>query len=141
MAWISNTSADKAKSREPVPEGTYSAEVINAIEKQTRTGVPMWPIDLRITDGPYKGAIIHDYLIFSERGVPKALAMFQAVGLTVSGGRDYQPSEITGRRCQVTTYVKEIEEEGFTRKVNQVPFSGYGPPIEGAGGHHGEPGM
>ncbi|MBA4389106.1 MAG: hypothetical protein C0404_14130 [Verrucomicrobia bacterium] len=131
MVWISNANADNASAPETVPEDTYSVEVADVIEKETRAGDAMWRLSLRIIGGPYGGKIINDFLVFSERGIPKALAMLKAVGLDVTGGRDYQPSEVNGRKCRVTTYVKEmVDEDGFPRRVNQVPFTGYGPPIE-----------
>ena len=140
MVWIDNTKADNANGPESVPEDTYAAEVADVFEKETRAGDTMWRLSLRIIDGPHVGKFIYDNLLFSERGIPKALSMFKAAGLEVTGGREYHPSEINGRKCQVTTYVKEIEdEEGFTRRVNQVPFTGYGPPIESDGGCHVEP--
>ena len=140
MVYIPNADADRQNEPEPVEEGTYSIEVADVYERETRAGDPMWRLALRVVEGPNAGAIIYDNLIFSEKGIPKALAMFKAAGLDASGGRDYQPAEINGRRCQVSVYVKEIEdEEGFSRRVNQVPFTGYGPPIESDGARHGLP--
>ena len=141
MVWISNANADDASAPETVPEDAYSVEVANVIEKETRAGDAMWRLSLRIVGGPHAGKMIYDNIVFSERGIPKALAMLKAAGLDVTGGRDYQPSEVNGRKCRVTTYVKEmVDEDGFPRRVNQVPFTGYGPPIENDGVRHGAPG-
>jgi len=140
MARSDNCYEDKARLFETVPEGQYAVEVADVEEKETCAGDILWRLSLRVTEGPHAGTIIFDNLVFSKKGMPKALAMFKATGLPISNGRDYYSSEVNGRKCQVTTYIKDYTDgKGLTRNSNEVPFTGYGPPVETNGGQSDGP--
>jgi hypothetical protein len=57
---------------DPVPDGTYTLEIMKADEQQSRNGSPMVKVTCAIEDKDYSGATVYHYVTFLEKGTPGA---------------------------------------------------------------------
>lgn len=117
---------DDAQDFSAVPKDKYRCRVAKVKEGFTKNGDEMWSLRLRIEDGPYKGRLLFDNLIFSDAAMGRVKMVLSRLGLDVSGSLDVTPSLIMGRTCIVTATVEDGQDDkGNVVQRNRIPFAGY----------------
>lgn len=113
--------------REPLPDGSYLAELTSIEEKTTQNGDEMWRMDFTVqAPKELKGRHIFDNLVFSESAMGRAKLICRRLGLDVKGEMQLVPSMIKGHRAFITVTTEEYQaKDGTMRKRNAVPFAGY----------------
>ena len=109
------------RAHEPLPAGSYSARVIEVVEKMTKSGDEMWRLRFAVDDECYAGRSVWDNLIFSTKALPRVKTACEALGVDVSGELDLTPDMLVDRRCRIEVAV----EEYAGKRRNSVTFDGF----------------
>ena len=113
-----------------VPEGVYSVRIAEARESRGRDGSEHWGLRLEVIDGDWAGKTASwDWLVWSERGVPRIKRVLRALGLAVDGELSIVPSDLLELRARVQVGVEEREDPHTGRRAvrNRIPYDGYAP--------------
>ena len=127
MVRVDFDQVDDAENYVSVPNGSYLCQVGEVRVRTSDDGAERWGIRWIVADGAFAGrTAAWDSLAFHPRGLRRAKLVLARLGLTVDGSRDLRPSEIEGRRAQVTVYAQERVDPVTGRRVisNRVPFAG-----------------
>lgn len=126
MPIVNFEEVDDATDFSPLPDGKYVC-VINDIEKTvTKSNDEMWKLKFEVCNGTYKGRIIYDNMIFSEKALPRVKAICLNMGVDVSGELDLQPDMLRGQEVCIEVFEDEYHDrDGKAKKKNSVPYSGY----------------
>lgn len=119
-----------------VPEGTYAVRIAEARESRGRDGSEHWGLRLEVTEGDWVGKTASwDWLVWSERGIPRIKRVFRALGLDVEGELSVVPADLLNLQACVQVGVEEREDPHTGRRAvrNRVPYDGYAP-LERNGG-------
>lgn len=125
--------------RTSVPAGVYPVEVVEVRETHTKDGSERWAVRLDIADGEFAGRIAAwDGLVWSDRALPRAKRILEALGFPVEGEQELQPAALVGRRARVELVHEDYENgAGVVTRRTAVPYDGWGP-LEGPGVDCGE---
>ena len=113
-----------------VPEGVYGVRIAEARESRGRDGSEHWGLRLEVLGGDWAGKTASwDWLVWSERGVPRIKRVLRALGLEVEGELSIVPQDLVGLRASVQVGVEEREDPHTGRRAvrNRVPYDGYAP--------------
>lgn len=100
---------------EPVPAGTYAAEVVFAQEGHSKAGQPKIDIRYKIIGGEYDGRQILDTLSFHPQALWRTKLTLQAMGFSKDFNGEVTPEDLIGREVTITVAVeasKEVDEHG-----------------------------
>ena len=126
MPKVNFSDVDDVQDYSPLPDGRYLCRLEEANEATTQHGDEMWKLRFAVADGPHKGRLIFDNLVFSPAAMKRAKLICSRLGLDVSQEIDLTPSMLKGRTCFVAVGTEEYQDsEGVSRKRNVVPFAGY----------------
>jgi len=104
-----------------IPKGKYLCQVKEATETESKSGVPMLKLKLKIVEGELKGRIIFDQLSFNCKR-PKNFAV--ALVMAKKTDKDFELD--SGKVLGKLVYAK-LEEENYEGNVrSKVAFDGYG---------------
>ncbi len=116
----------------PIPEGTYRVSVIEINEDTTGKGDEMWKTRLEVQDGPHKGRLIFDNIVFSVNAIKRAKLIFSRLGVKTEGKMNLTPDMILDKECFVDVVIDDYtDDDGNTKKKNSVLFAGYHSLTEG----------
>jgi hypothetical protein len=113
-----------------VPEGVYEVRIAEARESRGRDGREHWGLRLEVLSGDWAGkTAAWDWLVWSERGVPRIKRIFRALGIDVGGTVSIHTHELIGLKARVMVGVEEREDPltGRSTLRNRVPYDGYAP--------------
>jgi len=114
---------DETSTYDLLPEGTYTAKVVEVKEETREKGIS-WAVRFNIIDGPYKDRWFYDRFFLYGKALGKLKIAYKAFGLTATGQDDICPTDITGKKADVT--ITHGEYKGSAQI--QVPFDGYRKP-------------
>ena len=122
-----------------LPEGTYTAEVVE-VKEETREKGTSWAVRFNVIDGPYTGRWFYDRFFLYGKALGKLKIAYKAFGLSAAGQDDICPTDIVGKKADVVI----IHGEYKGSKQVQVPFDGYRKPYgvepsDGSDADTGEP--
>lgn len=106
-----------------LPEGTYTAEVVEVKEEAREKGIS-WAVQFKVIDGPYANRWFYDRFFLYGKALGKLKIAYKAFGLSVSGQDDIQPTDIVGKKADVVIIHGEYKGSAQV----QVPFDGYRKP-------------
>jgi len=115
----------------PVPNGKYLCEVIEAEIRFTQSGDEMWAVRFEIVDGDYKGRVLFDNIVFSEKAMKRVKMIFSRMGINTTGKSSPTTENIMGKRVYldvgISSYMKLDEATGkeIEKMKNVIPFAGY----------------
>lgn len=120
-----------------VPEGVYAVRIAEVRESRGRSGAEHWGLRLEVLDGDWVGKTASwDWLVWSERGIPRVKRVLRALGLEVEGVLEIGPQDLVGLKACVQVGVEEREDPQTGRRTvrNRIPYDGYAPFTEGGFG-------
>lgn len=120
-----------------VPAGSYLCRVSEVRLGTTRGGDERWSLRLTVAAGELMGRMAAwDSIVFSSRGLARVRLVFKALGLPHKGVVNIEPRDLEGRHVCVTVQQAEyLSASGDTTVIrNEVPYDGYRPPVDWAGG-------
>ncbi len=88
---------------EPIPDGEYAFEVVNAEEQTSAAGNQMLSLELAVNVGRAKLAKTYDYLVAAPRSLWKIHTFCSAVGL------DFHANELMCEHCLGRTGLARFE--------------------------------
>lgn len=106
-----------------LPEGTYTAEVVEVKEETREKGIS-WAVQFKVIDGPYANRWFYDRFYLYGKALGKLKIAYKAFGLSASGKDDISPTDIVGKKADVV--ITHGEYKGSPQI--QVPFDGYRTP-------------
>lgn len=109
----------------PAPPGTYTAQVIDGIEGESRGGDDMWTLTFKIAAGQYRGKTFKDRLTWSKAALPRVKLFLRAIGFDVEGVANVDLQEVLGKVVDVDLRIDEFEGVDGLVKLNNVTFAGY----------------
>lgn len=111
-----------------IPEGVYACRVAEVREGLSRDNSVRWSMRLEVVDGEYAGRTAGwDSLTWSERGIRRVKRVLEALGISVSGPVEVQPTDLIGLRARVAFQTEE-REDPFTGRHTlrlRVPYAGF----------------
>ena len=113
-----------------VPDGIYAVRIAETRESRGRDGSEHWGLRLEVLDGDCVGkTAAWDWLVWSERGIPRIKRILRALGMEVGGVIDICPQDLVGLKACVQVGVEEREDAHTGRRTirNKVPYEGYAP--------------
>ena len=118
---------EASNSRDPLPDGTYLAELTAVEEASTKNGDEMWRLDFTVMEPrECRGRHFFDNMVFSEAAMGRVKLICNRMGLETKGEVEMLPSMIKGRKALVTVTTEAYQaKDGTLRKRNSVPFAGY----------------
>jgi hypothetical protein len=111
------------ENNEIAPPGFHIAEVTWVKPSVTGKGDEMWRVMLSVQDGPHKGAIIFDGIVFSEAAKSRWRMILRALGL--AGSVSLSPDDIKKRLVRVE--VVDDPKATDPRYPYKVAFKGWSP--------------
>lgn len=114
-----------------IPPGTYRVRIIETRPGVTRDDSPMWGLRLQVVDGEYGGRLAAwDNLVFSERGLPRAKLVLEALGFDVSGTLELERGQLLGLEARVDLVHETYDNArtGRREERNAVKYAGWSPP-------------
>lgn len=130
MAKLANYDLSDVETRErtftpydgPVPKrGLYNARVTSATVAQSSAGNDMITVIVELTDKPYVGAPLWQYIVFSESALWRARQVLEAFGLPIKGNLEKWAKLLQGKKCQVRVKNETYEGELQAKIADVLP--------------------
>ncbi|MFT7668661.1 MAG: hypothetical protein ACI8X5_001358 [Planctomycetota bacterium] len=119
---------DETEDFASLPQGWYTVKIEEVREGRTRDRDVRWGLKLIVKTGDYAGRIAAwDGLVWSDRGLPRAKRLLEALGIDASGEVNIEPHELLGRALDVELVTEEWENPVTARRQrrNVVPYDGF----------------
>lgn len=94
-----------------IPEGVYTATVIECEEGISQSQKPFIQFVFQIANGPMQGRKIRDKVFITREALPIAKAKLTAIGYNTDQERQLVPAEFIGRGISITV----VHEQGNNR--------------------------
>jgi Protein of unknown function (DUF669) len=108
---------------EPLPEGTYSAEVLEVEQKMGKSSnKPYLNWQFKIDGGEHDGRRAFYMTSLSEKALWKLKQVLKNLGLDVDGQLDLDPADLVGLPCVI-----KIEHEEYEGEMRDRVTDVYGP--------------
>ena len=109
--------------------GWYNVEVGQVDDKIAKTGVPMLTLGLVIIDGEHEGREVNyaDNIMLGGKGAGIGKKKLKAFGIDISGGEEFDPATLRGRRAQAYLHYEEYKGQDNLRVKLNAGSCGYSP--------------
>ncbi len=102
---------------EPIPPGTYEAEIVEASEKVSQNGSQMIELRLQVEHEGRQRKLFFN-LVFHENAMWKVKQIMKNLGFDVSGPLEINASDFVGLPCRVVVNNEQYEGETRSRVTN-----------------------
>lgn len=106
------------QSLDPVPNGTYNAEIVHAEEGVSKAGHPKMDLRWKITEGEHAGRQIFDSMSFHPSALWRTKATLQALGFPETFNGELGAEDLVGREAQLVVTL----ESGRTDPATGEPY-------------------
>lgn len=107
----------RSKGGAPVPDGDYLAEVVSVVEgESSQKKSPQLQVQLEVSDGPYKGGRMIDFLPLSEASAFRIADFLYACGVDEESEVDVEPESF----ARLDAEGNEVQEQGSIVQVRKV---------------------
>ena len=130
VEFVFGESQDNAMAdRTEVPEGTHKMRVSSAFEKQSKSGNPMWELELYHEDANAYWPI-RDYVVFSPKAAWKTKPQLRALGYDVPGDNSGftfrgDAAQCIGKWVEVDVKHEDYEDKTYAKadRMRSTDFS------------------
>lgn len=84
-----------------IPDGEYLLEVVSIEEKESQEGNTYLAWKWKVTDGPYKGAVVYDNTSLKPTALWRLKTLLECLGMTVDGKLGLNLGELKGKALLV----------------------------------------
>lgn len=96
----------EVKGLDPIPEGVYSVEVVEATEGVSQSGNPKIDVRYKVLDGEYEGRILFEVLSFHPNALWRAKKTLQNLGFPADFNGEIDCEDLIGRLASALVVIE-----------------------------------
>jgi hypothetical protein len=100
----------EVKSLDPIPDGSYSAEIVYAEEGTSKAGNPKIDLRWKVIDGEFEGRLVFDVLTFTPAALFRVKNTLKALGWEDSFSGEVAAEDLIGRQATIVVSLQRNTE-------------------------------